>query len=320
MARPFITAVASAAVTAGLGVTLRRTLPGGASRWTRINHRGEPISLTEGPALALGLTAASVLGGSSRRDRTAATVATLGAGVFGLIDDLGETSARSGDPSSAQAPAKGLRGHLGALSRGEVTTGSLKIAGIGASALAASVIAGSGSPRRGGGNGLIGTAHRRGRGAMYRVATVGIDAALIAGSANLANLFDLRPGRVLKVVGAHGVALIGFERRREGVPTAWSAGIMGACAAAARDDLAERTMAGDCGANALGALVGFTASRALPLPARLAALTAVVGLTFASEKVSFSKVIAGNRALSYVDGLGRRPVADAIDRTLESPA
>ena len=53
--------------------------------------------------------------------------AAAGAGAFGGYDDL----AGSGD-------RRGFRGHLGALAHGEVTTGAIKIGGIGATGAAAS--------------------------------------------------------------------------------------------------------------------------------------------------------------------------------------
>ena len=72
-------------------------------------------------------------------------------------------------------------------------------------------------------------------------------------------------------------------------------------------DLAERDMLGDCGANALGAVVGSQVAFAAPRAVRVLALAGVVGLTFASEKVSFSAVIDGNDVLRRVDAWGRRP-------------
>ena len=63
-------------------------------------------------------------------------------------------------------------------------------------------------------------------------------------------------------------------------------------------------MLGDCGANALGAGLAVSAAR-LPLPVRLVVLAGVVGLNLASERVSFTAVIANNPVLNAVDQWGR---------------
>ena len=57
------------------------------------------------------------------------------------------------------------------------------------------------------------------------------------------------------------------------------------------EDLGERAMLGDAGANALGAMLGRLGGRAVPA-GRIALLAGIAGLTAASEKVSFTKVIA----------------------------
>jgi hypothetical protein len=64
-------------------------------------------------------------------------------------------------------------------------------------------------------------------------------------------------------------------------------------------------MLGDAGANALGAMLGASAA-GLSRPARIALLAGIAGLTAASEKVSFTKVIARTPALNWLDMLGRR--------------
>jgi hypothetical protein len=85
---------------------------------------------------------------------------------------------------------------------------------------------------------------------------------------------------------------------------------LGAALALLRQDLGERAMLGDAGANALGAMLGASAAR-LPRPARIALLAGIAGLTAASEKVSFTKVIERTPALRRLDMLGRRPVRPA---------
>jgi UDP-N-acetylmuramyl pentapeptide phosphotransferase/UDP-N-acetylglucosamine-1-phosphate transferase len=279
----------AAAVTARLTTSVVRGLlddepPGGVRLWERTNHRGEPVSLLGGPAVAAGVLAGGVVGASCARDGAALAVATASATAFGLVDDL--TEDREG------AVRKGLRGHLGALTRGEVTTGGLKVLGIGAGALVAAALSRPHDPRPSG----------RAGGALTRLADVAVDGALIAASANLVNLLDLRPGRALKAAGiaAAPAAMLGGPG---GGP---AAAVLGAVLAELPDDLAERDMLGDSGANAVGAVLGTVAVQQLPRPARLALLAGVVGLTVASEKVSFTAVIARTPVLREIDAWGRR--------------
>jgi UDP-N-acetylmuramyl pentapeptide phosphotransferase/UDP-N-acetylglucosamine-1-phosphate transferase len=267
-------ALAGAAATVAVRRALDARLPGGAERWTRTNHRGEPISLLEGPAVAAGLVAGA-LTGARGRGAAAAAVATAGAGAFGLVDDLTEdTTTRT----------KGLKGHLGALAQGRLTTGGLKVLGIGATSVLAAAI---GTRRTGGPGGWA--------------ADVVVNGALVAGTANLLNLLDLRPGRALKSAAALAAVPVG------GPAAATCGAVAGAAAAAWGGDLGERDMLGDGGANALGALVGTRLALGLPRPLRLAALAGVVGLTLASERVSFTQVIERTPWLRAVDELGRRP-------------
>jgi UDP-GlcNAc:undecaprenyl-phosphate/decaprenyl-phosphate GlcNAc-1-phosphate transferase len=72
-------------------------------------------------------------------------------------------------------------------------------------------------------------------------------------------------------------------------------------------------MLGDSGANALGAMFGVAAAAALPRPAKIAAVGVVAALTAASEKVSFTSVIARTPALNWLDMLGRRPAEEPED-------
>ena len=265
-----VTATTSAAAAAGVSSALSRmtrTRPGG-SRWQRTNHAGRPVTLVEGPiataGAVAGLLVAVVADRQPLRRTTAAVLAITGAGAVGCYDDLFGTT-----------QAKGFGGHLRALRSGVVTSGMIKIAGIGAAALAAA---------------MIDRPHTGSR--VARGIDVLVNTALTAGTANLINLFDLRPGRAAKVLVAAAVLTPG------------AAPIAGAAAGVLPADLAGRSMLGDCGANALGAGLGVAAGR-LPRPLRLLALCGVVGLTLASEKVSFTRVIEANRVLAALDQLGR---------------
>jgi UDP-GlcNAc:undecaprenyl-phosphate/decaprenyl-phosphate GlcNAc-1-phosphate transferase len=303
-------AAAAAATAARLGLRAARGLARSAAgtggvldeeRWSRTNHRGEPVTLLEGPvfaaAAAAGVLAAPALPG---RVRTAGALAALGAGAFGVYDDL-----------YGSADRRGIRGHLTALSRGEVTTGGVKLAGIGALG-----VLGGALTRRGGSN-----------------VDKALAAVVVAGAANAVNLLDLRPGRAIK--GAAAAAVPGLLRRalEAGGGDAAAGGMhgdveggaygdasaaanvlagagLGAAFALLPEDLGESAMLGDAGANALGALLGTAAALGARSTAglawRAAALTAV---NLASEKVSFTKVIAGFPPLNAVDLWGRRQAA-----------
>ena len=274
-------AVAGTVLTAGLAAAAARAIyaalsrrpPGGTTTWTRTNHRGEPVSLLAGPALAAAAVAAAAAApGLPGRTRAALVAAGAGAAALGGYDDL-----------AGRGDRRGFRGHLGALAHGEVTTGAVKLAGIGVTGLVAAALAG-GAP-----------------------ADVAINAGLAAGGANLVNLFDLRPGRAIKVVLA-GSALLAAAGTGGTGPAV--AGPAGAAAALLPDDLAERVMIGDAGANCLGAMLGV-ATAGLSRPARVALLTGIAGLTAASEVVSFTAVIERTPALRWLDMLGRRPPGTA---------
>ena len=281
-------------VCAGLGYVLRRKRIK-ASQWERTNFHGVTVSLRGGVAMA-GAAVASAAVASVLSDQPRAAlggvVASLGGGLAGYIDDVDQGAHDGGKV------AKGLKGHLGALAHGQVTTGVIKIAGIGASALAASALVGSKTTSVGG-----------------KAADLALNTVLIAGTANLANLLDLRPGRALKATVLVAAPLSYFSCAAAKTPASpasaqrlLASGLNAAAITALVEDLQETTMLGDTGANAAGALLGTSLAANDSRKLRLGATLGVVGLILASEKVSFSKVIAANPALNWLDQLWRRPL------------
>ncbi|MFJ9418187.1 hypothetical protein ACIRPT_29140 [Streptomyces sp. NPDC101227] len=198
---------------------LRSRPPGGAVLWDRKNYAGRTVDLHAGLATATGTAlAAATAPGLSARTRGATALAVLAAGGCGAYDDVfGADDAR-----------RGFRAHLSALRQGEVTSGAVKLFGIGAAGLAAGALL------------------------KRRPADQLLAGVVIAGSAHLVNLLDVRPGRATGAVLAIGAP--GLLRRGEAGTL--SAAPMGAAAAVVGDDLAERTMLGDAGAHALGAALG----------------------------------------------------------------
>lgn len=281
-------------VCAGLGYVLRRKRIK-ASQWERTNFHGVTVSLRGGVAMA-GAAVASAAVASALSDQPRAAlggvVASLGGGLAGYIDDVDQGAHDGGKV------AKGLKGHLGALAHGQVTTGVIKIAGIGASALAASALVGSKATSVGG-----------------KAADLALNTVLIAGTANLANLLDLRPGRALKATVLVATPLSYFSCAAAKTPASpasaqrlLASGLNAAAITALVEDLQETTMLGDTGANAAGALLGTSLAANDSWKLRLGTALGVVGLILASEKVSFSKVIAANPALNWLDQLWRRPL------------
>jgi hypothetical protein len=244
----------------------------------RANYRGAELPVAAGVVIVLAVVLvaavyeAAVRAGGTSADELArgATVlagGTVGFGLIGLLDDL-----------VGGAATKGFRGHLGALARGRVTTGLVKLVwGVLFGFLAAP--------------GDLGGSLRAG--------------VLIAATANLANLFDRAPGRVVKVslLGAVVVAVCGAPGWHLTGPML----VLGAGAGMLVPDLRETCMLGDTGANVLGAAVGFGLVVALGDTGQWVALAVVVALNLVSERVSFTRVIDATPPLRWLDRLGARP-------------
>jgi len=248
----------------------------------RTNHRGDEVPASGGIlvvfAVLLVEAGRSMLGalgvGGDPGENVARTLvlfACLAFGFLGFVDDvLGD----AGD--------RGFRGHIRALAEGRMTTGLLKLLGGAAAALILVAVPDFVSGKR-----LI------------------ADAVLIALAANLGNLFDRAPGRTIKValVAYTPLALVAGS----GPVGVAVAPVMGASLGILGDDLRERVMLGDAGANVIGAVLGLMVVLELGRGARTAVLVALLVLNVAAELVSFSDVIARTPFLRRFDEAGRTP-------------
>jgi UDP-N-acetylmuramyl pentapeptide phosphotransferase/UDP-N-acetylglucosamine-1-phosphate transferase len=249
----------------------------------RQNFRGRAVPTGVGILLALavlvvdgGRTVAAAAGVGSDTGpgaaRVAVLTAALGFAALGFLDDVAGGEAE-----------RGWRSHLRALAAGRLSAGGVKLLGGGALALTLASATGSGTS----------------------LARLAADGALIALAANLANGFDTAPGRTVKV------ALVAW------VPLALAGGtgpvgvalapVVGAGLGLLPEDLTERLMLGDAGANVLGATLGVGALLEFGPGARTATVIALAVLNIAAELVSFSRVIEAIPALRHLDRLGRRP-------------
>jgi UDP-N-acetylmuramyl pentapeptide phosphotransferase/UDP-N-acetylglucosamine-1-phosphate transferase len=249
----------------------------------RENYRGAPIATAGGLLIVLAvlfveagraIVGAIGIGAEPGLDvaRSLTLFAVLGFGLLGLVDDV----LGAGD-------ARGFRGHVGAALRGQITTGFAKLTGGGALAIVLVASPGFVTGRR-----LI------------------VDAVLIALCANLANLLDRAPGRVIKVaVGSYVPLALVLGGGAVGVAVA---PVMGGAVALLGDDLREHLMLGDTGANVLGGVLGLAVVLGCGDAVRYTTLAVVLALNVASEFVSFSAVIRRVAPLRALDMLGRRPL------------
>ena len=188
--------------------------------------------------------------------------------LIGLLDDLSGGS------------EKGFKGHFKAFLNGKITTGFLKLAGIGLLSLFVGyMLADSLS------------------GAL-------LNAVLLAGTSNLFNLLDLRPGRSIKFALLPVFISFAFLNHEQ---LLFALICFGFYLIYLPLDLREKAMLGDAGSNPLGFFVGaifiFIAKITI---VKILLVLAVVLLNLASEKVSFTEVFEKNFLLNLYDRIGRK--------------
>lgn len=198
-----------------------------------------------------------------------AAIVVFGMGLLGLLDDIW------GDEKS-----RGFKGHFLRLFRhGEISTGLAK-------AVAGYIIALWAV------NGLPGFFLLL----FWR-------AALVALSANLLNLLDLRPGRSLKAFFIVSLILVWRAPAENGILLLfpfWLASLVHFPI-----DLKARGMLGDTGANVLGGIVGLAVVLTAPAFFQVIYMALLIGVHVLAEKISLTKLIAENALLRFLDTAGR---------------
>ena len=240
--------------------------------FVRPNYRGEEIPVSAGlvmlPAAFVAVIPGALAAGAATLPAVAFMFGLVTAALLGLLDDVW-----------GSRDTTGLKGHLGSLLRGRLTTGGLKALG-------------------GGGLGLI-------LGLTLATTWPGVilAAPLIALSMNAVNLLDLRPGRAGKgfLVILAVLAALGWGRPE----LFFGAVAAGSLLAYLGTDLKARAMMGDAGSNSLGLVLGLTAVWTLPPTGQMAYLALLVCFHLLTEKYSLTRIIAGNRVLNYLDLWGR---------------
>jgi UDP-GlcNAc:undecaprenyl-phosphate/decaprenyl-phosphate GlcNAc-1-phosphate transferase len=275
-----ITFVLGAATAYGLWTVLQPLFARPALQ--RKNHRGRELPTAAGlvivlaplPLIALWSAYDTIRDGyrpDLDRSWTTTVIVVVGFGLFGLLDDL----LGDGGP-------RGFAGHVQAATRGELTTGLVKLVGGGLVAVAAA------APW-----------------AADRFSHLVVGSLVIALAANLGNLLDRAPGRIEKVSTLAFVVLAAGTVGAESL--AGPALVVGAGAAMLVPDLRERCMLGDTGANVLGAAVGLGVVASTGTAVNAAVAIVLLVLNVASEFVSFSAVIDRTRPLRWADRLGAPP-------------
>lgn len=190
-------------------------------------------------------------------------------GFSGIVDDM-----------AGNKNIKGFKGHIGSAISGHMTTGFIKAAtGI----LAACII----SLKKSAG-----------------LSEVTANILVIALWSNTVNLFDLRPGRAIKVYAIAALILL-YAALPDITAALPLMALLIAVLAYSSFDLKEICMLGDTGANILGISIGYYSIVLLDSGSRLVIAAALIILNLVAEKVSISDLVSGSRILSYLDSLGR---------------
>ena len=182
------------------------------------------------------------------------------------------------DDTIGNRDVSGLKGHFKSLFKGKLTTGGFKALFGGFVGLIISVSI------------------------SKNITDIIINTLIIALSTNLMNLFDLRPGRAIKV---YLVIMISIFITLTGYIKILPLLILPNVLAYFNFDLKAKAMMGDAGSNVLGISIGILMAFGYTLNVRIGWLVFLVLIHLLTEKFSLTKIIEKNKVLNFIDRLGR---------------
>ncbi|HHW66757.1 MAG TPA: phospho-N-acetylmuramoyl-pentapeptide-transferase [Epulopiscium sp.] len=188
-------------------------------------------------------------------------------GFAGILDDLVEEN-----------KIKGLKGHLSKMYQGELTSGGLKAIIGGLTALYVSF--------------------------SFSISLMDLllNTLIILFFINTMNLFDVRPGRALKIFIIISILIWIFSKAPDRFLTLI---LIGSILTIIKGDLREEYMLGDVGANILGYTLGFTSAISFNMNYKIPIIVLLIILHIISEMTSISLLINKNVVLKYIDEIGR---------------
>ena len=182
------------------------------------------------------------------------------------------------DDTIGNRDVSGLKGHFKSLFKGTLTTGGFKALFGGFVGLIISVSI------------------------SKDIIDIVVNTLVIALSTNLMNLFDLRPGRAIKV---YLVIMITIFFTLSGYIQILPLLILPNVLAYFNFDLKAKAMMGDTGSNVLGISIGILMVLGYTLKVRIVWLVFLVLIHLLTEKFSLKKIIEKNKVLNFIDRLGR---------------
>ena len=182
------------------------------------------------------------------------------------------------DDTIGNRDVSGLKGHFKSLFKGTLTTGGFKALFGGFVGLIISVSI------------------------SKDIIDIVVNTLVIALSTNLMNLFDLRPGRAIKV---YLVIMITIFFTLSGYIQILPLLILPNVLAYFNFDLKAKAMMGDTGSNVLGISIGILMVLGYTLKVRIVWLVFLVLIHLLTEKFSLTKIIEKNKVLKFIDRLGR---------------